>query len=65
MPGLIILLAGLAVGLLCLIREYRRMRTPPDLRGDWWTRFEREFRAYARAGNPRSKHPPGRKREES
>jgi hypothetical protein len=26
----------------------RRRRTPPELRGDWWTSFEREFREYAR-----------------
>lgn len=25
----------------------RKHRTPPELRGDWWTRFEGEFRTYA------------------
>jgi hypothetical protein len=25
----------------------RARRTPPELHGDWWSAFEREFRAYA------------------
>lgn len=25
----------------------RRRQTPVELRGDWWSRFEAEFRAYA------------------
>lgn len=29
------------------LRLDRRRRTPSELRGDWWTRFENEFRAYA------------------
>ncbi len=33
-------------GLLAIVR---RRRTPHELRGDWWTPFEREFRAYAAA----------------
>lgn len=28
-------------------------RTPPELRGDWWLRFEQEFRAYASTPQPR------------
>jgi hypothetical protein len=27
---------------------WRRRSRPPELSGDWWSRFEREFRAYAR-----------------
>ena len=27
----------------------RHRRTPHELRGDWWTAFERQFRAYADA----------------
>ena len=27
----------------------RRQRTPPDLRGNWWADFERQFRAYVEA----------------
>lgn len=26
--------------------QVARYRTPPELRGDWWSEFEREFRAY-------------------
>jgi hypothetical protein len=26
---------------------WRDHRTPAEVRGDWWPRFEREFRAYA------------------
>ena len=25
----------------------RRQRKPPEIRGDWWTKFEADFRAYA------------------
>ncbi len=35
-------LAGLV---LAVVIRYRRR--PVELRGDWWTSFEREFRAYA------------------
>jgi hypothetical protein len=40
----------------------RRQRTPPELRGDWWPKFEAEFRAYASrlAGQPE----PGRRRHD-
>lgn len=27
-------------------------RRPHELRGDWWARFEHEFRAYAKAASP-------------
>ncbi len=37
-------LAGLAIA--AVIRYHG---TPVELRGDWWTPFEREFRAYAKA----------------
>jgi hypothetical protein len=26
--------------------KLQRRRTPEELRGDWWTRFEHDFRAY-------------------
>lgn len=26
---------------------WRRMQQPPELRGDWWSEFEHQFRAYA------------------
>ncbi len=36
-------------------------RTPAELRGDWWPRFEAEFRAYARriASSPEHQRPEG------
>ncbi len=37
-------LAGLAI-----VAAIRYRRTPVELRSDWWTPFEREFRAYAEA----------------
>lgn len=30
-----------------VLAGWRRSRTPAELRGDWWARFEEEFRAYA------------------
>jgi hypothetical protein len=42
--GAFVALAIGAAGLLYSVREHR---TPRELRGDWWTGFEREFRAYA------------------
>jgi hypothetical protein len=54
--GLVILAA--AIGLWVIFTEFRARRTPPELRGDWWERFEREFRAYAARSTP----PPRRDR---
>jgi hypothetical protein len=31
----------------CGLRLLRRRRMAAELRGDWWPRFERDFRAYA------------------
>lgn len=45
-----ILLAAVAVTVLLgyvAWATWTERRTPAELRGDWWTRFEREFRAYA------------------
>lgn len=55
----LVVLAGLAICL--LVRAVSYHRTPAELRGDWWTPFEREFRAYAR-GATGSPHRPGRRR---
>ncbi len=48
--GLVVLLgftlAAATVGF-CSVRAVRRDRTLSELKGDWWTRFERDFRAYA------------------
>ena len=49
LPVVVLVLALTAVvGLCLLVQEMSGRRTPADLRGDWWTSFEREFRAYAR-----------------
>jgi hypothetical protein len=40
---IVIALAALPFGL----SAWRRHRTPPELKDDWWPRFESEFRAYA------------------
>jgi hypothetical protein len=44
------LLVGVAAFVLAVVIPNR---TPPELRGDWWSRFETEFRAYARQAAPR------------
>lgn len=55
--ALIIALIVLAGGAGAILFAVRQRRTPPELRGDWWTPFEREFRAYARqaAGRDRDR----------
>ncbi|HTX07299.1 MAG TPA: hypothetical protein VME22_01745 [Solirubrobacteraceae bacterium] len=45
--ALVGVLAALAVGIGGLLYAIRERRTPRELRGDWWTDFEREFHAYA------------------
>jgi hypothetical protein len=48
------------------IRVKRRHDTPEELRGDWWPRFEAEFRAYVRdcqmpgGGRQARRSPPSR-----
>jgi hypothetical protein len=59
--GLLILSVAVAVGIGLTVREARLRRTPEELRGDWWERFEREFRDYARtAVKPRTDRRPER-----
>lgn len=41
-------IVSIAVGAAFIARTVRARITPRELRGDWWTRFESEFRAYAR-----------------
>lgn len=51
MPALVMVIIGfiaLAGGVCAIVFAVHRRHTPPELRGDWWTPFEREFRAYAR-----------------
>jgi hypothetical protein len=46
---LLLVIVAVAAGAHFLLPVIREGRTPPELRGDWWTAFEREFRAYERA----------------
>lgn len=46
--ALIIVAGVLAAGACAILAAVRYRRTPTELRGDWWTPFEREFRAYAK-----------------
>ena len=47
MLALILVALAVVLGACAIYLAVRRMRTPPELRGDWWPEFEREFRAYA------------------
>lgn len=55
--ALIVVALSVAVGVFAILVTVRRRRTPPELRGDWWTPFEREFRAYARQAARRDRQP--------
>ena len=50
MPVLVLLgvVLAAACGTYVIFAAVRRLRTPRELRGNWWDQFEREFRAYAR-----------------
>ena len=65
MPILTLLLVVFAVscGAGAIFAAVRRRRPPQELRGDWWTPFEQEFRAYARQVAGRE-HPHRRHRGE-
>ena len=45
--ALVLVILALAIGVCAIFVAVRRRRTPPELRGDWWTPFESEFRTYA------------------
>ncbi len=45
--------ASVALAASVLLSMFLERRTPPELRGDWWARFEEELRAYA-AGQRRA-----------
>lgn len=57
-----IVLLGLAVFVLAAattrfaLPRLRRRRMAAELRGDWWTRFERELRAYERQWHLTGRH---------
>jgi hypothetical protein len=68
---IVAVLIGLALVFIfvpCAVLGVRRNRTPRELRGDWWSKFEREFRAYAsqqqgnrpKRPNPREERRPPR-----
>ena len=41
------LVAIAAIAMPLALSAWRHHRTPAELRGDWWPRFESDFRAYA------------------
>jgi hypothetical protein len=43
----VVLVVTVALGTALVVGRWRR-RMPADLDADWWPRFERDFRAYAR-----------------
>ena len=45
--ALALVILAVAIGACAILITVRRRRTPPELRGDWWTPFETEFRAFA------------------
>ncbi|HET6866687.1 MAG TPA: hypothetical protein VFH80_12290 [Solirubrobacteraceae bacterium] len=51
--ALVLVVLALASGAGAILVALHRRRTPRELRGDWWTPFEREFRDYARPAAPR------------
>ena len=61
---LLLLLTAAAAAALYVGAEIRHaLRRPPNLRGDWWGRFERQFRAYLRA-REREQRPARRERSD-
>jgi hypothetical protein len=55
MSGTAVLLGVVALMVIyMLVVELLDRRPPPELRGDWWSRFETQFRAYVRAQTRRS-----------
>ena len=44
--ALVLALVAVIIGLVGICQAIREHRTPKELRGNWWSRFEREFRAY-------------------
>ncbi len=62
--ALVLVVIALGFGAYGIVQAIREHRTPPELRGDWWSRFEREFRAYA-ARPPRSSRDRRRERGET
>lgn len=58
---LLVSIPSVLLGAYVTLADRCRRRTPPELRGDWWAQFEREFRAYAeraRTGLPTARANP-------
>ena len=46
--AVVFVIASVVIGTTVIAKTLRAAVTPHELRGDWWSRFESEFRAYAR-----------------
>jgi hypothetical protein len=44
----VFVVASIVIGATFIAKTLRAHRTPSELRGDWWSRFESEFRDYTR-----------------
>jgi hypothetical protein len=55
--ALVLVLLASVAGLYGIFRAIREHRTPRELRGDWWSEFERDFRAYASRAPRPTRHP--------
>jgi hypothetical protein len=64
LPIILLTLPSLLLGTYVTVSARRRRRTPPELQGDWWARFESEFRAYAARVANSADHCPRRSRGE-
>lgn len=47
-----------ALGAGVLLTMVCKRRRPRELQGDWWARFERDFRAYVARSRPPSRRKP-------
>ncbi len=60
---MLVLMLAATISALLLVGLIAGHRKPPELRGDWWAKFERDFRAYARqaanSGKSPSRNKPG------
>jgi hypothetical protein len=58
--AVVLVIASVAIGATVIAKSVRARISPRELRGDWWSRFESEFRDYARhaagAAHPRRGH---------
>lgn len=49
---LVVVALSLVLTVYAVIKAERVRRSPRELRGDWWGRFERDFRAYTETVTP-------------